>query len=327
MSGHATDGEVAERVGRDVDAADNLRATLDRLASLGDTQRSLALSGALTHYWIRSLNPGEGRRRLEDALSADDNPTQARARALTGASMVAMACGDAAARRLAGDGLALQRTLTDPIETARALWALGAALSLGVDGTTDDAVAAVPLLEEALLILRGAGEEHMAGMVRRTLAATCVGTGEVDRAVQLHEENLRAARETGDRRLEGVSLGALALLTLDRDEPERTMTMLGEAYVIFCKLDSRDQLLDHLSRYTFAHAYLEHGATAVKLAAAARVLREDAGYHLHWVEELVDEALELARSQLDEAAFAEANEQGRTLTLDGAYALALAELS
>ncbi len=44
-----------------------------------------------------------------------------------------------------------------------------------------------------------------------------------------------------------------------------------------------------------------------------------------YLEKVIGEALAVIRTQLDEAAFAEAWEEGRTLTVDEAVALALGE--
>ena len=93
------------------------------------------------------------------------------------------------------------------------------------------------------------------------------------------------------------------------------------------EVDIRTELLNDVSRFAVAHACLRHGSTAARLLAAARVLYDEMGYRVPWVETLADEAADLARTQLDEATFAEAYDQGRTLTLDEALALALTELS
>jgi hypothetical protein len=88
---------------------DNLRAAFDRFGALGESQLALRLAGALWRFWHQRGHPAEGRRRLESALGSDLLPTAARAKALNGASRLAIeGGGDAATARLrAEEGLAL----------------------------------------------------------------------------------------------------------------------------------------------------------------------------------------------------------------------------
>ena len=102
-------GEWFERLERE---HDNLRAALDWLEASAETERVLQLAGALEEFWGVKGHLAEGRRRIESALSADERPTAARARALNGAADLATASGDPATARLrAEEGLALYRTL------------------------------------------------------------------------------------------------------------------------------------------------------------------------------------------------------------------------
>jgi predicted kinase len=79
----------------------------------------------------------------------------------------------------------------------------------------------------------------------------------------------------------------------------------------------------------FAHVLAVEG----KAEAAARLLSssdaqcEEIGMSLRsWDREFFDQTTAIIRSQLDEAAFVEAWERGRTLTADEAVALALDSL-
>lgn len=64
--------------------------------------------------------------------------------------------------------------------------------------------------------------------------------------------------------------------------------------------------------------------TAARLLASLEALGDEIGSRRQTVEELSEETLTIVREQVDEAAFAEAWEQGRTLTLAEAVTLALA---
>ena len=63
---------------------------------------------------------------------------------------------------------------------------------------------------------------------------------------------------------------------------------------------------------------------AARVLASGETLYEEMGASpMGWLKRANDEALTLIRAHLDEAAFAKAWEQGRTLTADEAIALAL----
>jgi len=66
--------------------------------------------------------------------------------------------------------------------------------------------------------------------------------------------------------------------------------------------------------------------TAVRLISCFEALREEIGGGKAWVARMNEETLATIRAQLDETAFADAWEQGRTLTADDAVALALESL-
>lgn len=55
-------------------------------------------------------------------------------------------------------------------------------------------------------------------------------------------------------------------------------------------------------------------------------LLEEVGSHSGWIQRMNEETIRTIRAQLDEAAFAEAWEEGRKLTADEAVALALESL-
>jgi predicted ATPase len=93
---------------------DNLRAALDRLEALGESERALRLAAALWRFWYLRGHLAEGQRRLERALGTDERPTAARAKALNGAAVMAVNTGDPATGKLrAEEALMLHRTLGD----------------------------------------------------------------------------------------------------------------------------------------------------------------------------------------------------------------------
>ena len=298
---------------------DNLRAALDRLRSAADPEGALRLAAALREFWQRIALVVEGRRRLEDALDADQEPTAIRVSALNGIAALAAQAGDLTdARSYAEEALILSRTLGDAWSTADSLWTLGYVLS-----EQDELATALSLVEEAVRLFREAGDAHLAAQATRTVGFILIGLGEGKRGQALHEENLAWARASGDKIVAALSLGSLAMAIVDEGRSREALSLLAEAYVIHRELGNRGELLTQLCRFALAYAYERQATTAVQLLAAATALREDAGYRVQWVDELNDDTLAITHSQLDDDAFAEVWERGRTLTFDQAVALAL----
>ena len=81
-------------------------------------------------------------------------------------------------------------------------------------------------------------------------------------------------------------------------------------------------------RFSRVLAFAGRAEAAARVLAGGETLYEDVGASQigGWLRRSNDEALTLIRAQLDEAAFAEAWEQGRKLTADEAVALALESL-
>ena len=298
---------------------DNFRAALDRLEALGDSERGLRLAGALWRFWYLRGHLAEGRRRLESALLADERPTAARAKALNGAAVMAVNTGDSATARLrAEEGLALHRTLGDRWGAAYAGFMLGNARNM--EGVERDAQA---LFEESVRVFRELGDEHSALLVSRNLAGIYEGQGDRRRARALYEDNLLRARATHNERIEASTLGAMAMTALDEGRVEDAASMLKTSLRIHSGLgDLLDTAVD-LCRFAVVLARQGNAVTAARLLASLEALGDEIGSRRHTVEELSEETLTIVREQVDEAAFAEAWEQGRTLTLAEAVTLAV----
>ena len=100
--------------------------------------------------------------------------------------------------------------------------------------------------------------------------------------------------------------------------------MLMEAYRIRRELGERGEVVDILSRLAAVLAEAGKPGTATRLLSSSEALREEIGATFQpWDTERFEKTLATIHAQLDEARFAEAWEQGRTLTADEAVALAL----
>jgi tetratricopeptide (TPR) repeat protein len=312
-------GEWLDRLDADLD---NARAALDRLEASGEAQLAMRFAGALWRFWNMRGHLIEGRRRLIRVLAADERPTAARASALIGASSMAARSGDSgSARTWAEQALALNLTLGD---------SLGAALSQSYIATAAaqerDWAKARGIIEECVRAFRELGAEDNALLATWVLAWICRELGDHERSRALTEENLRQARAAGYRRVEALSLGALAMLAVDQGRLQDGLAALKEA----CRIDRaygyRLQVAVDLCLFARAVARAGNWRAAAQLFAKSEALREETGESLgSWtvIEAKLEETRAAIRAHLDEAAFAEAWEQGRALSLDDAVALAL----
>jgi predicted ATPase/class 3 adenylate cyclase len=311
-----------EWLGRLDGELDNLRAALDQLARSGETQLVLRLAGALSDLWVSTGHIVEGRRHLEGALLADRSPSAARARALNGAAELAGVIGDPQTMGLrAKEALALHRKLGDQRGTAESLQQLGYALGEGGDWAR-----AQQLLIESVRLFRDLGDEHWALWTTRTLAWTYAESGDPKRARVLHEDNLRRARALGSKSLEAALLGSLAWLAVREGRVQDALPLLTESLRIRRDVGGRIEIAMALCSVARAITVVGRVRMAARLISCFEALREEIGGGEPWIARMNEETLATIRNQLDEAAFAEEWEQGRSLTVDEAVSLALREL-
>jgi hypothetical protein len=124
--------------------------------------------------------------------------------------------------------------------------------------------------------------------------------------------------------MEASALGQLAEFALDEGRVGDAASMLQASLRIHSRLG--DVLDTTVDLCTYAAVLVRQGRalTATRLLSSLAALEDQVGGRSTYVKELRDEVLPTIRSQLDEAAFADAWEQGRKLTLAEAVTLALA---
>ena len=298
---------------------DNLRVALDGFEATSESQLALRLAGALYRYWYMRGHLGEGRRRLDRVLRADERPTAARARALVGSAVMA-ANGDylATGRLRAEEALALHRTLGDAWGAAYSTYMLGYLATEESDWAN-----AQPLFEESLRAFRELGDEHYSLLSTDGLAWISRELGDTERSRALHEDVLHRARAQSDEIVVAVQLFQLATLAFDDGRVQDALAMLKEALGINRDHDMPEGIVENLCIFAKFLAAEGRAEMAVRLMSRAEVLRDEIGGVSSWVAEMNEKTLAIIRAQLDDAALAEAWEQGQALTVDEAVALAL----
>jgi len=316
LFGREESGEWLDRLGCE---HDNVRAALDYLQASGKTQLAFRLAAAVWEFWRDRSHFAEGRRRLESILRADERPTAARAKVLNAAASMAGLGGDAATgREWATEALALNRKLGDKRGTAESQLWLGWAIA-----NEGNWARAQPLVDESVKLFRGLGDANKTLMATVILAMTHSELGDWERARALHEENLWLARELRNAQIEASTLGELASCAVAEGRLDDAVSLARESLRIYNDLGDPHGVAIELRRCAGALALKDEVVTAARLISSAETLHEEIGGAMPWVRRMREEALAIIRTQLDEAAFAEAWEQGHTLTADEAVALAL----
>jgi predicted ATPase len=302
------------------DEHDNVRAALDWLESSGESQLALRLAGAVWWLWSLRNHIVEGRRRLDSALGADERPTAARAKALNGAADLAIDGGDPhAAIRRAEQALAIHRNLGDQWGAAYALLTLGLAIE-----DAGDVASAHRHYDESARLFSEVGDEHYTLWATRGLAWTSNQMGDRGKARALYEDSLRRARALHDEPTEMHALGSLAMIAVDEGRIDEAVSMATESLRINRDVANVLQTAVYICRSARALAFAGRAGTAARLLSWSEAQYEERGASMRrFLAELNETTLTAIRAQLDEAAFAEAWEQGRALTPDQAVALGL----
>jgi predicted ATPase/class 3 adenylate cyclase len=302
---------------------DNIRAALDRLEAIGETQLALRLAGSMSVFWEMKGNAQEGRRRLERLLRADEQPTLARGKALNGAAAMALQGGDtAAARQRAEEGLALHRTLDDDWGIACSELELG--LALTDERRWSDALRH---FEHALRIFGERDDQDLVLLTTRYMAWMHNELGDRQRAQSLHEANLERARATGSRWVEATTLSALGEYAADAGLIDAAASMLDESTRIWRELGDPLQTAVNVSKFAKAAAAAGEPAAAARLLGCSEAIHAEHGAAPGaWLADMHEAVLSRIRTELDDAALAAAREEGRGLSADQAVAHVLEAL-
>ena len=277
------------------------------------------MAGALSALWANNGHIAEGRRRLEQALGVDAEPTVARAKALNGVAEMASFGDDTTAMRAwAEEALAIYRRLGDRRGIAGSLFSLGVAVGEGGDWAH-----ARPLLDESLRLFRDLGDEARVLWGTRALAWAHAEFGDMERGRALYEDALRQARGAGNRLVESALLGSLSWVAMKEGRVQDAPALIREELRIKRDLGERIETAVGLCHAALTLAAAGRAETAAQLISCFEALSEEIGGSHAWVRRMNDETLAIIRARLDAADFDIAWEQGGRLTADKAVALAL----
>jgi predicted ATPase/class 3 adenylate cyclase len=320
---HLTADDQGEWLDRCDQEHANLRAALRWAIDAGEADRAQEAAGALWRFWQQRGHLAEGRRWLEQglALPSGQGRTPARAKALTGAGGIAWWQEDiAAAQGFYQQALAIERELGDPARIAEALY--NQAFIAGAVGDFD---AAGAMFEESLELFRRAGDELG---VTRALWMSVIGdlaAGNWDRPVARAEEAVATWRRAGDRFHLADALVWLAVVYARAGRRADARSAVLEALGLFRAVDSPMGIVSVVLGLAYLVRWEDRYEDALRLAGAAESLREQVGGRapLDFLAGFIGDPEAEARAHLSEDAARRAFQEGRTMDVEKALALAL----
>src|SRR5918998_468874 len=304
---------------------ENLRATMAWLLDRGESEEAARVGWALWLFWGIRTHLAEGRRSMERALSARGSvamSASARAKALFVAGMMSNYQGDhLSAEPLVQESLRLFKELGDKLGTAYALSNAGY-VALG-RGRYQQAIA---VIEDAADLFLEEGEKWGAAIELGFLAVAWRNQGDHERAKRLAERGLAISREIGERQATTSALYTLAILAQTEGEDERARDLFEEGLKLSAELGNEADVAHCLEGLASMYGAEGKIVRAARLWGAEETLLEkleDAVYTYVPDRALHRNQVAAAGSQLDEAAWTAAWNEGRAMSLEQAVEYAL----
>jgi predicted ATPase/DNA-binding SARP family transcriptional activator len=309
--------EWLERVTRE---QDNLRVALAWAAAQDVADLELRLATAMWQFWFLRGNVAEAVRGLESALRRGHGDGPLRRRALNGAAALASAEGDhARARAWAEENLVLSREAEDAPSIAHALRELaGAAVDQADYERASGLYAEIAELEPQL-------DRFEVAMAQANRGYLALIGGDFEEARRCSEASLAIARQLGDRVIMSTSLNNLAIAAVHQRRADDAVALVGETVSLCRELGYKELIAYGLEMLAAVAADAGEPERAARLLGAAEGVLEVTGARLEPAERAVHDRAAAVVHATGEAELIEpAWSAGRTLSLDGAVALAFA---
>ncbi|MFI5362437.1 MAG: ATP-binding protein [Elusimicrobiota bacterium] len=340
---------------------DNFRAALERALARGDGDAAVRFAANLSPLWNQRGRYTEGRARLEAALRlGGGSASRMRARALLALGQFHSGLGDLSqARRRIEASLAMFRSCGDRGGTVDALTALawvgmyqgdldGAETTTGelldeseklgeprrralaleraayVNQERGRPELSVPLLEEALVLMRRAEDKLGVAVLLNVLGEHVRSCGDFARAVGLYQESLALSRELENAFWRAVAEMNVAICMIRLGRPAEALPLMRAALATAHGIGNKRNVPPALIGFAaLAAAGGKPEPAAVLLGSADEFLREQKTVLVYSDRFERDETVRAVRAALDGKSFEAARAAGSRLTLDGAVAKAL----
>ncbi|HEV2124714.1 MAG TPA: LuxR C-terminal-related transcriptional regulator, partial [Chloroflexota bacterium] len=301
----------------------NLRAALDWTLVSDSVELALGLAATPCPglFWYMTGRNREGRDWLERVLGASgDIASAARAKALTSLGTLYGTMGD-------------YRRSEETLEEAEELWGtLGlmskAGIVIHMRASTvlqqGDHVRAVPLVERALEVygppeLASPADRPWIGLALDQLSMAAIIEGDTDRAIALAERALAWQREVESPTGLAYAQMFLGFAYRARGDIRRAFTCFQDSIAILWQHGDRYGLVEPMTALVGAAAVLGLTTPAARLDGALSSLRDVVGAPLPpRLASIYEANVAIARDALGNDAFAAANDEGRTLSIEQA---------
>ncbi|MGD9712059.1 MAG: LuxR C-terminal-related transcriptional regulator [Thermomicrobiales bacterium] len=301
----------------------NLLAALSLFIERGDTDRALRMGGALWKFWFVHGHLRLGLERLVDALNLTGGDfSNDRAEVLYGAGSLARELGYLTrSARYAEELSTLSADRSDVVHQAMARFLRGT-LAAGEKNLG----AAADHFDAALKLFREEGHDHGYAMMLHQSANAARELGDVALAESRHREALAIWRNREDQWGTALALNGLALDAELGLDDHRAADFFIAAMDINAQYMAPVNLLSGIEGIARLAARNAQARLAVQLFSAAEASHRNIGSTRdHLTRSRNDAALQLARSVLDEMAFASAWDSGQEMSIETARVVAETE--
>ena len=300
---------------------ENLRAAFRWLLE-HDAGNAARLAVSMRNFWLRRSHLTEARKAFKAALErgSDDVSAAVRFELQRGLGWLAVSQGDyETARTIYEEGLAAGRAARDMRQIALSWNGLG-----GVAKRQGEFTAARTYYEEALSTSRESMDKYR-------IAVSLISLGDLELtecnsipARLLFEEGLATFRHLGDKQAVSDCLCNLGVVAYNEGDYNAARAHFAESITAAQMMGNKITVSYSIDGFAALAAKRGDAECAARLAGAAEHLRASIGYNTDLAERrLRDTYVTKLHAALNEAAFLEAYEQGRKLTVDEAIALAL----
>lgn len=237
---------------------DNLRAALERLIAMCESELALRLTCALAPFWFRRGYWSEGRDWLAAALNlttrcVPGESTSTRAKALNAAGNLATSQSNyTEARRYLEESISLYRQTGDDEHLIDALSSLGSVLQ-----HQGDLAAGYALEEESIALARKLNKRWELAWALFSHGNHVWMQNHVEEAIQLTEESLAIARELHDISLIARITNNLAYMAWQQKDLERAAMLTKRNLQLARQLDDKPLLSSTLE--TFGSIAMDRG--------------------------------------------------------------------
>jgi non-specific serine/threonine protein kinase len=302
---------------------DNLRAALAWAVEASPIEGVRLAIGSFSLWRVRGPLE-EGRAWLARLLGVfpSDGPKNVRARALRCAAMYALLAGDhACVKGLVQESLTLSREVEDSRGVSRSL-----ELLFHLEFAQGHYPEAEALVREILDIACSMGDRKLTCRSLGDLADVLHRQGQRGAAREMYERALDVARELGTPFEMGNALREVGSAELDEGRHDLALKHLAEGVTILHGLGDRLSVIESLEGLAGVAAATAAPRRAVQLWGAVDALRREIGSARSVHDSTAYERqVKAVRTMLTAAAFDQAWDEGRAMTLDGAVHYALDE--